>query len=352
MNKYEIIIIGGGQSALACAYFLQRSGLNYTILDEQAVSGGAWRHAWESLTLFSPAEYSSLPGWMMPKSENKFPSKDEVIAYLQTYEERYKIKVQRPVQVNTVNKTSEGFELETNSGLYQCRTLISATGTWKKPFIPNVPGVGLFTGQQVHSAHYKHAEEFKGKKVLVVGNGNSGAQILAEVSKMTTTVWAVQNKPEYLPDEVDGRVLFDIASAKYYALQSGKEFDASNNSLSKIVMVPPVVEARERNALQFKQTFKAMTQTGVVWPDDTEEVFDVVIWCTGFKYATDHLKSLKIVDENGKVETAETKSTTIPGLYLVGYGNWTGFASATLIGVGRSARNTINLITEDLKQTI
>jgi len=349
MNSYDIIIIGGGQSALACACFLQRSGLNYMILDDQPMSGGAWLHAWDSLTLFSPAEYSSLPGWMMPKSESRFPLKDEVIAYLKAYEEHYKIKIKRPVLVKDVNKTSDGFELETNEGLYHCKVLISATGTWKKPFIPKITGAELFTGKQLHSAHYKNPDDFKGKKVLVVGSGNSGAQVLAEVSKVATAVWAVRNEPEYLPDEVDGRVLFNVASAKYHAMQSGKEFDATQYSLGKIVMVPPVVEARERKALQFNLTFKAITEKGVIWSGGTEEMFDVIIWCTGFKYATDQLKSLNIVDENGKIETIETKSTAFPGLFLVGYGNWTGFASATLIGVGRSARNTINQITEYLK---
>ena len=351
-NTYDIIIIGGGQSALACAYFLQRSGLNYLVLDDQPTSGGAWLHAWDSLTLFSPAEYSSLPGWMMPKSENKFPLKDEVIDYLKAYEQRYKIRIQRPVLVDAVHKTNFGFELKTNAGLFRCKVLISATGTWKKPFIPNIPGAELFNGKQVHSAHYKNADDYKGKKVLIVGGGNSGAQILAEVSKVTTTVWAVQQSPEYLPDEVDGRVLFNVASAKYHAMQSGKEFDASQYNLGKIVMVPPVVEARERNVLKSKLTFKAITSTGVVWPDGTPEAFDVIIWCTGFKYATDHLKSLNIVDENGKVETVETESTVIPGLFLVGYGNWTGFASATLIGVGRSARRTIEMVEALLNQKI
>lgn len=352
MITYDTIIIGGGQSALACAYFLQRLDLNYMILDDQSESGGAWLHAWDSLTLFSPAEYSSLPGWMMPKSENKFPLREELIDYLKAYEERYKIRIQRSVRVKAVNKINEGFELETDAGFYECKTLISATGTWNRPFIPNIPGKDLFKGQQVHSAYYKNADDFKCKKVLVVGNGNSGAQILAEVSKVATTVWAVQNEPEYLPDEVDGRVLFNMASAKYHSMQSGKEFKSSQYILVKIVMLPPVVEARARKALQYKLTFNTITPTGVVWPDFTEEEFDVIIWCTGFKFATDHLKSLNIVDESGKIETTETKSTAIPGLYLVGYGNWTGFASATLIGVGRSARNTINQITEDLKQTI
>jgi len=351
MKEFDVIIIGGGQSALACAYFLRRTDLSYTILDDQSLPGGAWQHVWDSLTLFSPSEYSSLPGWMMPKSESNFPSKDEVISYLTVYEERYKIPVCRPVEVKAVHHTRHSFELDTSVGGYRCKALISATGNWHHPYIPEITGRGEYSGIEIHSAYYKNADNLKGKKVLIVGNGNSGAQILAEVSKVASTVWAVQKAPEYLPDEVDGRVLFDIASAKYHALQAGKEFDAKQYSLGNIVMVPSVVDARERDVLHYRKTFHAMTPTGVIWEDGNSEDFDVIIWCTGFKPAFDHLKSLDIMDDQQQIETTETESNAIPGLYLVGYGNKTGFASATLIGVGRSARNTINQITAYLKQT-
>lgn len=352
MNEYDVLIIGGGQSALACAYFLRRTALSYLILDDQPKSGGAWQHSWDSLTLFSPSEYSSLPGWMMPKSKGKFPSRQEVIDYLTAYEDRYKIQVQRPIKVFNVRKTENGFEVETSKALFKSKVVISATGSWQNPFTPPVSGFELFQGEQIHSAYYKNAEGLQDKKVLIVGNGNSGAQILSEVSKVADTVWAVQQEPEYLPDEVDGRVLFDLASAKYQALQSGKEFDPKQYNLGNIVMVPSVMEARERNALQFRQTFTALTTTGVIWPDGRQEDFDVIIWCTGFRYANQYLQTLGILDEKFKSETQETKSTAIDGLYFVGYGSWTGFASATLIGVGRSARNTINDITENLKQKI
>ena len=124
----------------------------------------------------------------MPKSQHKFPSKDGVIAYLQEYEEHYKIKIRRSVSVNDVIKTGNGFRLETNEDSYECRVLIAAASTWKKPFIPIVSDSELFECHQLHSAHYKNANDFKGNKVLVVGNGNSGAQILAEISKVTTAV--------------------------------------------------------------------------------------------------------------------------------------------------------------------
>lgn len=344
MKVFDVIIIGGGQSALACAYFLQRSSLTYVILDDQSEGGGAWLHTWDSLTLFSPSEYSSLPGWMMPKSSEKFPLKNEVIEYLKTYEKRYDIKIKRTVEVISVHKRNTDFELITSNGVYYSKTVISATGTLRKPFIPNILGIDIFKGVQIHSADYKNADYLFGKKVLVVGNGNSGAQILAEVSKVTSATWAVNQLPEFLPDDVDGRVLFDVASAKYHAIKSGKEFDASKYSLGKIVMVPSLIEARNRNALNSRPSFKELTQSGVIWQNNEEESFDVIIWSTGFKFATDHLKSLDVVDESGKIETEETRSIKIPGLYLVGYGNWTGFASATLIGVGRSAKSTINHI--------
>lgn len=346
---YDLVVIGGGQSALACGYFLRRAGLKYIILDDQQHSGGAWQHTWDSLTLFSPAEYSSLPGWMMPKSENEFPSKAEVLDYLSAYQDRYQIQIKHGVKVTDVKKDAEVFTLTSNQGDYQSRTVISATGTFQKPFIPSVPGKDVFRGEQLHSAQYKNTDAFKNKTVLIIGGGNSGAQILAEVSKVAKTVWATQNTPEFLPDDVDGRVLFDVASAKYHAMKEGKEFVSSQYNIGNIVMVPPVKEARSRGVLKTRETFKGIYEQGVVWQDDTRQPFDAIIWCTGFGFATGHLKGLGVLNEKGKVDCLGTKSADVAGLWLVGYGNFTGFASATLIGVGRSARQTVTEIIEYLK---
>lgn len=349
MEMYDLIVIGGGQSALACAYFLRRTGLKYVILDDQQKGGGAWQHTWDSLTLFSPAEHSSLPGWMMPKSANQFPSKQEVLDYLSAYQERYQIRIEHGVKVTDVQKNGTVFTVISDQGEYQSRAVISATGTFQNPFIPEVPGKDFFKGQQLHSARYKNAEPFKDKNVLIVGAGNSGAQILAEVSKVANTVWAAQNIPEYLPDDVDGRVLFDVASAKYHAMKEGKEFVPSQYNIGNVVMVPTVREARSRGVLKTRETFKEIYENGVVWPDDSRQPFDVIIWCTGFGFATNHLKGLGILQDKGKAECDGTKSVQVEGLWLVGYGSFTGFASATLIGVGRFARQTVNEIIEYLK---
>ncbi len=352
MEVFDLIIIGGGQSALACGYFLRRTTLKYIILDDQHQGGGAWLHGWDSLTLFSPAEQSSLPGWMMPTSGSGFPSKQDVLDYLNAYQERYQIPVQYDTKVISVKKQDSIFTVESNQGNYQSRAIISATGTFQNPFVPDIPGKHLFKGQQLHSSQYKDPLPFKDKSVLIVGGGNSGAQILAEVSKVATTVWATAKEPQFLPDDVDGRVLFDVASAKYHAMKEGKEFNAAQYNIGNIVMVPPVKEARSRGVLQASETFKEFYEDGVIWKDGTYQQFDVVIWCTGFGYATGHLRGLGILNQDGKVDCEGTKALKLNGLWLVGYGSFTGFASATLIGVGRSARQTVNEIIEYLSNDL
>jgi len=339
-KTYDLIIIGGGQSALACAYFLRRSGLEYLILDDQEQCGGAWRHAWESLTLFSPAEHSSLPGWLMPTTMHDFPTRNEVIDYLCRYEQRYGFPIERPVKVSAVVKEKEVFILGTDKGEFQSRAVVSATGTWQKPFIPLIPGRELFKGAQLHSSEYRNAASMLGKKVLIVGEGNSGAQILAEVSKVAETLWATAKAPQFLPDEVDGRVLFDVASAKYYAEKKGKTFDDAKYNLGNIVMVPSVQDARRRKVLQPQGRMVEITKKEVVWENGKVEEIDAIIWCTGFGFATDHLRELVKPDGKGKIQTEGTKNVQVPGLWLVGYGQWTGFASSTLIGVGRSAKQS------------
>lgn len=347
--KYDVIIIGGGQSGLAAAYFLRRSKLKYVILDSEDTCGGSWQHTWDSLTLFSPSEYSSLPGWLMPKSDNKFPARNEVIDYLCRYEERYKFPIERPVEVKEIKKIGGSFQIITSEKTYVSRSVISATGTWTKPIIPDIPGKELFKGKQYHSADYKSPTIFQDQKVLIVGEGNSGAQILAEISKVAKTVWSTIKEPEFLSDDIDGRVIFDVASAKYYAEQKGEKFDASQYNLGNIVMVPSVKEARARSVLMSKGSFTHIYKDGVIWKDGTKEAFDNIIWCTGFGFATTHLNTIVSEDEKGKIKTNGTRAVEVDGLWLVGYGNWTGFASATLIGVGRSAKQTVKEVEEFLK---
>ena len=343
-TSVDVLIIGGGQAALATAYFLRRTQLSFLLLDDQPQPGGAWQHGWDSLRLFSPATWSSIAGWQMPNPEPGYPHRDAVIDYLAQYEARYQLPIVRPVHVDSVTRDGELFVVQAGSQQWRCRALVSATGTWSKPFIPAYPGSAVFAGQQLHSAHYRNPQAFAGKRVLVIGGGNSGAQILAEVSKVADTLWITPQPLAFLPDEVDGRVLFERATERWKAQQEGRVIDQPVGGLGDIVMVPPVVEARERGVLHAVRPFLRFTDTGVEWADRSQTPVDAVIWCTGFRPALGYLGSLGVCTADGRVAVEGTHSIQEPRLWLVGYGDWTGAASATLIGVTRTARSTVEEI--------
>ncbi len=344
----DVLVVGGGQAGLAVGYYLRRTGLSFAIFDATEGPGGAWRRGWDSLRAFSPARWSSLPGRIMPGGTDGYPTRDEVVSYLADYEDRYGLPVYRPVRVWAIERRDGVLAARMSSragtALVKARAVVSATGTWSEPYVPDYPGKGDFRGDQVHSAFYCAPDAYAGEKVLVVGGGNSAAQILAEVSRVANTTWATLEGPRFLPDDVDGRVLFERATERYRVRREDREAPPIGG-LGDVVMVPPVKEARERGVLESAGPFERFTETGVVWPDGREEPFDAVVWCTGFRSALGHLRPLCVVGEDGQVDVerggAGTRSVAEPRLWLVGYGEWTGFASATLIGVGRSACATV-----------
>lgn len=350
-NKIDVAIIGGGQSALAVAYFLRRAGIGYVVLDDQPAPGGAWQHTWDSLHLFSPAQWSSLPGWLMPATSGQYPSRDHVIRYLTEYEKRYEISVQRPLHVTCVSRRGNGLLVSTDHGEWLANAVVSATGTWGRPYIPEYPGRADFGGEQVHSAYYRNPETFRDRRVLVVGGGNSGAQILAELSQVCHVTWVTLEAPTFLPDDVDGRVLFERATERWKAKVEGRPDPVPPGGLGDIVMVPPVREARDRGVLKSVRPFVRFMNDGVVWADGTRSQVDAVIWCTGFRPALEHLRPLNVVNAAGRVDVVEGRSVVEPGLWLVGYGEWCGFASATLIGVMRSARSAVAQIKDYLSSS-
>ncbi|TVP47174.1 MAG: NAD(P)/FAD-dependent oxidoreductase [Gemmatimonadales bacterium] len=347
---HDVLVIGGGQSGLAVAYYLRRTGLSWTILDAQPEPGGAWQQGWDSLRLFSPARFSSLPGRLMEGGSESYPSRDDALAYLRAYESHYDLPVERPVRVRAVRKhaATGDFLVDADGGMRRARAVVSATGTWEHPVVPDIPGHRAFGGVQIHSATYRSPDPFRGKRVLVVGGGNSGAQILAELAPVAKATWVTLEPPVFLPDSVDGRYLFEQATLRYRAKEEGRPPPPPAN-LGDVVMVPTVKAARARGDLEAVRPFVRFTPAGVAWPDGREESVDAVIWCTGFRPALEHLRPLGVIEADGRVKTRGTRSVVEPGLWLVGYGNWTGFASATLIGVGRSARATVDEVVRSVE---
>jgi putative flavoprotein involved in K+ transport len=184
MKHYDVVIIGGGQSGLAVGYYLRRTNLSFVILDQEKEAGGSWQHMWSSLRLFSPAQWSSLPGVIMKGGADYYPTRDETIDYIKEYEQKYSLPVKRPVTVMSVQRDGENFQIGTSDGTYTADVVVTATGSFKNPIIPEFPGSGEFNGAILHSSQYQSQEAFRGKRVAIVGEGNSGAQILAEVSQV------------------------------------------------------------------------------------------------------------------------------------------------------------------------
>ncbi|MFD7980586.1 ArsO family NAD(P)H-dependent flavin-containing monooxygenase [Streptomyces sp. NPDC059071] len=346
----DVVVIGGGQAGLAAGYHLRRLGLDFVILDAQHSPGGAWQHTWDSLHLFSPAAYSSLPGRLMPPQPGEtYPEAAHVVSYLRDYEERYEFPVVRPVRVEAVHHDGEFLRVEGNLGTWRARAVISATGTWSRPFVPAVPGRETFQGRQLHTVEYRGPADFAGQRVVVVGGGNSGAQIAADLAYDTELTWATLREPRYLADDIDGRALFDHATARRRALDEGRTDTGGVASLGDIVAVPPVREARDAGLLKAQPMFTRLTASGIEWADGMTAEADAVIWCTGFRPALAHLAPLGLRGPRGHIPTHDTQALGEPRLHLLGYGDWTGPASATLIGVGRPAREAARQIAELLR---
>jgi putative flavoprotein involved in K+ transport len=346
----QVVVIGGGQAGLAAAYHLRRLGIDFVILDAQAAPGGAWQHTWDSLHLFSPAAYSSFPGWLMPpQAGEEYPDAGHVVAYLRDYEKRYELPVRRPVRVLGVHRDGGLLRVESDSGTWRARAVISATGTWWRPFRPAIPGHAHFEGQQLHTVEYRRPQDFAGRRVIVVGGGNSGAQIAADLAYDTELTWVTLRPPRFLAEDIDGRALFDAATARRRALDAGRTDTGGVASLGDIVAVPPIREARDRGLLKATPMFTRLVPGGAEWADGMRAEVDAIIWCTGFRPVLSHLAPLRLRGRRGHIATEGTRSVDEPRLHLLGYGDWTGPASATLIGVGRPARDAAREIAELLR---
>ncbi|WKD58397.1 putative oxidoreductase CzcO [Corynebacterium capitovis DSM 44611] len=306
---YDATVIGGGQSGLATAYYLRKSGVNYVVLDDQPAPGGAWRHAWPSMTLFSTSGFSNLPGWPMPYHEG-FPPARHVVEYLTAYEQRYNIPVERPVHVDSVIRDDGAFHVRAGGRTWTARTIVAATGTWSAPFVPYYPGT--FTGRQWHSAYYPGPEPFRGSTVAVVGGANSGAQIAAELTSVADVTWYTRGEPRWMPDDVDGRVLFRRNRDRAIAVARGEADPGTDSSLGDIVALPTVREARDSGRLKATPMFASLSNVTTAH----------LIWCTGFRPALGPVRS--VLHE--------------PGVFLVGYGDRVGPGAATITGVGPYAK--------------
>ena len=204
----DVVVIGAGQAGLAVGHQLAAHGATFVILDAAPEVGSAWRNRWDSLRLFSPAQYDSLPGMPFPAPADTHPTKDDVADYLADYAAHFALPVRLNTPVQRLHRDHDRTYLVTTStGVLRARQVVIATGPFQRPFIPAVAANLPPHVNQLHSADYRNPAQVTGR-VLVVGGGNSGLQIAAELADTCSVTVAVGSRPVELPQRVAGRDLF------------------------------------------------------------------------------------------------------------------------------------------------
>lgn len=356
-NSVDVLVVGGGQAGLALGWYLRRAGLvpgaDFRILDGAVRPGGTWPLRWPRLRLLSPAHYSSLPGLPMAElPDGGTPDAAHVASYLAEYEERHGLAVERPVRVEQLTVGADSVRVTTSVGEIEASHVVNCTGTWSRPFVPTWRGRLETSVEQLHTVNYVGPEPLVDKNVAVVGGGNSAAQIVAEIAPVVRGVrWVTRSRPRFLPPEVDGEMLFELASARHRSHGDGplNGVEYGVDDLSAIVMVDAVRAARDNGALVAHRPFTRIAERSLVWEDQgVEWPVDTIIWATGFRPALRHLRGTGLVAGDGTVAVDEGTALGEPRLHFVGYGQWTGSASATLVGVGQHAKRTVARIVASL----
>ncbi|MGI8384000.1 flavin-containing monooxygenase [Robertmurraya sp. P23] len=347
---WDVIVIGGGQAGLASGFYLRKKGYQFIILESSNLAAGSWPNYYDSLQLFSPAYFSSLPGMKFPGELKKYPTRSEVIQYLTDYTQHFNLPVHIHKQVLSVEKNNNVFTVVTGTGeTYYSKTIINATGSFRSPYIPLIKGRELFNGRMIHSSQYQNPEPFINERIIVVGSGNSAVQIAIELSKVSQTKLAVRQPVTLQKQKVLGQDIhfwLKISGFDRYPFwRFGKTVPKSNSVLD----LGEYKEQLEKGKPDQNNMFTSFYSDGIVWPDGRKEKVDTVIFATGYKNKLSHLEATGAIDSLGEPIHAGGVSTVVPGLYYVGLEGQRSFASATLRGVGPDAKFVIRKLDRYLK---
>ncbi|MFG3001132.1 FAD-dependent oxidoreductase [Streptomyces sp. NPDC048340] len=328
----DVVVIGAGQAGLSSAYHLARAGIGHVVLDHSPRPGGAWQFRWPSLTYGKVHGMHALPGMELTGADPLRPSSEVIGAYFAAYEERFDLRVRRPVDVTAVRDGAAGRLLvESSAGTWSARALVNATGTWDRPFWPRYPGQELFGGRQLHTANYPGPQEFAGARVIVVGGGTSAVQHLLEIAEAAAeTTWVTRRPPVFRDGgfgEAEGRAAVALVDER---VRRGLP-PQSVVSVTGLPLNDAVRAGLESGVLERRPVFDHLTATGAGWADGSRVDADVILWATGFRAAIDHLAPLHLREPGGGIRVEGTRAARDERVHLVGYG-----PSASTIGANRA----------------
>ncbi|RYP88300.1 NAD(P)/FAD-dependent oxidoreductase [Nocardioides guangzhouensis] len=342
MHLHESVVIGAGQAGLSASYHLLRLGVGHVLLDANDAAGGAWRHRWDSLTMDDVHGIADLPGSPAPQRDGR-RANDVLPGWFEAYEREHGLPVVRPVVVDDV--TSDGDLLVVRAGdrRWTTRTLVNATGTWTRPFVPHYPGIERFRGEQLHTVDYPGPEHFRGRRVVVVGGGASAVQLLGEIAPVADTVWVTRRPPVWRTGDFDpeaGRAAVALVEER---VRRGLP-PASVVSVTGLALREQERAAEHLGAYDRRPMFERVEPDGVRWADGSYEPADVILWATGFRPAVAHLGALRLRSSHGGIRLDGTTAVADPRVQLVGYG-----PSASTIGANRAGRAAAVTVARQLR---
>ena len=332
-----VVVVGAGQSGLAAAQALHRLNVPVVVLEAGDRPAGSWPDYYDSLRLFSPAAYSTMPGRPFPGDPDRYPSRDEVADYLEQQAAALPVEVQTNTRVATVRQEGRGLIAVTDDGWeYPAAGIVAASGSFSNPHRPVFPGQSRFTGRLLHVAEYRNPVPYVGMRVIVVGAGDSAAQVANELAPLADVTLAARHPLRFIPQRIGGRDVhywlretgFDSLPAAWLQKISGGSLITDSVGFQQ-TLVDGLVDVRPM--------FTALDRDEVVWSEGDHERVDAIILATGYRPSLDYLEELGALDGDGAPLHVGGISTTHLGLVYVGLENQRSFASNTLRGVSADA---------------
>ncbi len=355
MNKYsyvkeggirmiDLIIIGAGQAGLTMGYYLKQEGYNFLLLEAGKQVGDSWRNRYDSLQLFTPRSYSSLPGMALIGEKNEFPYKDEIATYLEEYARHFQLPVQLQTEVLKIKKEKEIFELHTPTEVLQTKKVIIASGGFQQPFIPSVSANLSSHIFQIHSSQYKSSPQIPQGKVLVVGGGNSGMQIAVELAKTHEVTVSISHPLTFLPLQLFGKSIFNLLEkvGLLYAeinTKRGRWFQKRKDPIfgfegKKLI---------RNGAIKLQEKVVSASGNNIMFQNGDIYSAESVIWSTGFVQNYNWIEIEQAVNEKGFPNHIKGISP-VKGLYYIGLPWQSQRGSALICGVGKDAAYVLSEI--------
>jgi putative flavoprotein involved in K+ transport len=326
----EVVVVGGSQAGLAMAWHLAQQGRRFVVLEAAPELGHVWRSRWDSLKLFTPAQYDALPGLAFPAPADTYPTKDPVADYLQAYAATFDLPVRLNAKVTELRRLDDGsFEVRTADAAYQARQVVVATGPFQVPFVPPMAATLDASVTQVHSADYRNPQALPQGPVLVVGGGNSGFQIAEELAATRTVDLSIATRYPMLPQRRAGQDLFWWLT-RLGLLRVTVDSRLGQRMSRRDFVIGTNRRRLERAGVRFRPRLADAEGRTVRFADHRLlEDIGVVVWATGYRSDYAWIQIPGVVREGHVVHRRGV--TEVPGLYFLGL-SWQHTRGSALLG--------------------